>query len=236
MTCYRDSKSPFKTKDLFLFTFALVLFDFQINCTGQKIISFLSSVLQTNSSTDDEHCVDRVLLQSRGEHVHLVCASNATYCPTTIVHRNRPMSWMFFDRDVSVRPYDRRDFCIITADDISQMLLILLSNHFCRKEKSVLVFPRTESGDPPDLEELFSAAWKIGMSDVVVILPGSLCRVYTYFPIHAVSTPHCPDLTPVLIASWARGSSSFQRHRRNVFSRQEDFEFTPLRSPDSGKA
>jgi len=192
---------------LCLFFFAVVLFLSAFHCTDQKIINPLSSVFQTNSTSPDDECLERVLLQSRDEHVHLVCGSNATYCPSTIVSKIRVMSWMFFDDDVPVGPLDRRDFCIIAADNVTHVCKLLVSNLFCQKEKIVFVFPSASSSNILALEKVFSVAWEAGIIDVVIVLAGAVCHVYNYIPIHEHSGPHCPDLTPVLITSWTRNST-----------------------------
>jgi len=92
----------------------------------------------------------------------------------------------------------------MAGDNVSHMHDLLVSNEFRLQEKVILVLPSVVSADPPSLKKVFSTAWDVGILDVVIVLPSSLCRVYTYRPIHEHSIGNCPDLTPVLVTSWAR--------------------------------
>ena len=184
------------------FILALVLFHSQVLRTKQGIINVLSSMLQSSSTNADDECLVRALLQSSGKHSHLVCSSNATNCPTTILNKNRAMSWMFFDKNFPAGPFTTRDMCVMAGDNLLHMHELLVSNPFRLKEKVVLVFPRDVWGSPLAMEKVFSTAWDVGILDVFIVLPGSICGVYTYRPIHEHSSRSSPDLTPVLITSW----------------------------------
>jgi len=72
------------------------------------------------------------------------------------------------------------------------------------------MFPNASSSDLPALEKVFSMAWEAAIIEVVIVLTGEVCHVYTYTPIHDHdhSRRHCQDLTPVLIASWTRNSTT----------------------------
>jgi len=192
--------------ELCLFVFAVMLLQCQIHRTDQKTISLLSSVLQTNTTNSDDKCLERVLLQSRSKHVHLVCGSNAAYCPTNIFSKIRAMSWMLFNRKVSIEPLDKRALCVMAADNVTHVRNLLLSNLFCLQEKIVFVFPATLN-DSHDLEKVFAVTWEAGIADVVIVLAGAVCHVFNYIPIHERCGTQYPDLTPLLITSWARNST-----------------------------
>jgi len=72
------------------------------------------------------------------------------------------------------------------------------------------------SSKTPALEKVFCAAWEAGIIDVLIVLTGAFCRVYTYIPIHEHSGPHYPDLTPVLISSWTRNLTTYDANNTKV--------------------
>jgi len=135
----------------------VMLFLCKIHSTDQNAIYLLNSVMHNNSTNSDE-CLERAILQSHSEHILLMCGSNATYCPTTVLNKNSAMSWMFFNRKVSVGLLDKRDFCIIAGDNVSHIHHLMASNQFRLKEKIMIVFPSAVSGVSPDLKTIFVAA------------------------------------------------------------------------------
>ena len=187
-------------------TFVLLLFHFHIRCTNQKL-NLPTSMIQENSTKTYRECLERVLAQSQAQHVHLVCGINTSYCLSTVASRTRARSWVIFSKNVSVRTFERRDLCVIAGDNVSSLHELLMSNHACHRGKIVLMIPSANASETPDLQRLFSSAWEAGLIDVVIVLSDLFCRVFTYVPIREHTRPKCPDLTPVLVSSWAEDSS-----------------------------
>jgi len=189
------------------FVFVVMLLHSLILRTKQKLSRSILVLNDDSVNTHDE-CLKRVLLQSFAQHVRLVCGSNATLCPSTIVKETVGMSWMLSNRNSTVGMYDRRHFCVMAGHNISHLHDVFLSNPDCSKEKNVLVVPSGPSSESHSLEKVFLAAWEVGIIDIAVVVSDSLCRVHTYVPIREHGRQQCPDLTPVLISSWAKDSEA----------------------------
>ena len=203
--------------ELCVLLYALILFHFQILCTNQEL-SLPPSLLETESTQAQEGCLERFLHQSRAKLIHLVCDSKATYCPATVIDKIRVTSWILVNGNFSFGDIEENGYCVIAGDNVSHLHGALTSHLPYLKEKLVLVVPNDASGQPPALEKLFSAAWDFGIIDIVVVVTDSLCRLFTYFPIRQQSKVRCPDLTPVLVASWARDSKAAPNDRSlNIF-------------------
>jgi len=192
--------------ELYQFMYILVFLSVQLCFTNQILnSSSFIPVAQNNSTRTNEKCLESFLHHSRPRRVRLVCHSNATYCPLRIVNKNPAMAWTFFDRRVrDITAIDRRDICVMPADNVSHMLDFLSSRRACLNERVVFVFPDAKSSGIPALRKLFTAAWKAGTVDIVIVLWDSLCHLFTYNPISARSNSRCPDVTPVLVSSWTK--------------------------------
>ena len=128
------------------------------------------------------------------------------------------MSWMIFNRNVSVGALDRRDVCVMASDNVSHLRDLFASNHTCYRAKIILVFQNAGPTDIPALRTLFRVAWKAGIIEVLIVESGSVCRVYTYGPIRERrSKPKCPDLTPVLMTSWPNDSAPINHRSVTYF-------------------
>ena len=184
--------------------FILILIGFQMYCTDQKY--YLPRSVSQEHSTNTDECLESFLYHSRPRRVRLVCGSGTMYCPSSIVNKITAMLWMYFDNKVPFAAADGRNLWVMAGDNVSHLLDYFSSNHSCFNERIVDAFPR-ESSVIPVLEKIFTAAWKAGTADIVVVVSDSLCRVFTSNPINEQSSSSCPAVTPVLVSSWAQGFS-----------------------------
>jgi len=127
--------------------------------------------------------------------------------PTQAFNLVRSMSWMVFGIDIPTQPLDRRDFCVIAHENITSVLSVFERNSTtCRDGKIILSLPDVAADDLPSLEALFKLAWIAGVIDLVAVVSGPKCRVFSAVPFKK-SAKNCNDSTPVLINSWDREST-----------------------------
>jgi len=129
-----------------------------------------------------EVCLTRVLQQSHAQHIRLVCASNTTLCPIHALSRIPRMSWMIINRTIQGEYADERDFCVTAANTVRQLRVLIGQRKVCSTQKIIIVLPDRVARNSNNLKIFFRQIWRNVITEVVAILLGLQCRVFSLVP------------------------------------------------------
>jgi len=117
--------------------------------------------------------------------------------------------------------YGDRYFCVIAAENVTQLRTFLGRRRVCYTQKIVIVLPGHLGRNVSRLKTLFKRSWKEGRMDVLVVLSDLRCRVFSIVPSEEKNSL-CDAPRFALTHSWERNQScSFDDSGVRFFSEYE---------------
>jgi len=107
------------------------------------------------------------------------------------------------DRTIPKKYADRRDFCVIAANRITQLRKFIGLEKVCSTQRIVVVLPGEEEKNITRLERFSRRVWVLGIIDVVAILSDLRCRVFALIPTKERNT-FPADQSLILTHPWQR--------------------------------